>query len=485
MRGRGWARLAGAGVALGVLGLAAGAARAETLADAVALAYQSNPTLQAQRAQLRALDERYVQARAGYRPQASAAVQADYVDGSQSFFQPIKDVGASVSASQPIYSGGATSAQVRAAEADIAAGRQDLRQVEAGVVQQVIAAYVDVRRDQQALAIAQTNLDVLNRQLAETKDRFEVGQITRTDVAQARARAAAAQAQLSSAHAQLASSRAAYAAVVGQSPGELAPEAPLPGLPASVDEAFDVAARENPAILAADYAEQAAAARVAAAKAANHPTVTLRAQVGESGYYANLPLLGVTGGGLWATSVTASAVLTQPLFTGGLNSSHIREALEDDNARRIAIEAAQRQTVEAVAQSWNQLAAARANTASGAEQVSADQIAFEGVRQEADVGLRTTLDVLNAEQELRGAELALVGARHDEYLAAAKVLNAMGRLQAAALSPNLAGYDPKAAFDQVRHSGEAPWEGLVAGLDSIGAPAPPPAPAQAGGALVR
>jgi outer membrane protein len=490
--------LAAVAVALGAAGLIGGAARAETLQDAVASAYQSNPALQSQRAQLRALDESYVQARSGYRPQISASVEGDYVQNLSTYNQPMEDLTGTVSASQPIYNGGATSAETRAADADIQAGRQQLRQVEANVLQNVISAYVDVRRDQQAQAIAQTNVDVLGHQLAETRARFEVGQITRTDVAQAEARLAAAQAQLSSARAQLAVSRAAYAAVVGQSPGDLAAEPPLPGLPTSADEAFDVAARSNPAILQADFDEQAAEARVAAAKAANHPTLALRAQGGETGYFANSPALGLNGS-LWAKTITASAVFTQPLFTGGLNASHIRQALETDNAKRIAIESAQRQTVQAVAQAWNQLGAARANTTSNSEQVRADQIAYEGVKQEAAVGLRTTLDVLNAEQELRSAELALVNARHDEYLASATLLNAMGRLDAGTLAPGVRLYDPQAAFDKVKHAGETPWEGLIAGLDSIGAPAiaprpaaikpadpsaPPPPPAQAGGTVM-
>jgi outer membrane protein len=479
-----------AGLAV-ALALAGAAARAETLQDAIALAYQSNPTLQAQRAQLRALDETYVQARSGLRPQVTAGLEGDYQQNLSTYNQPVEDVAASVSATQPLYTGGQITAETRAAEADIEAGRQQLRQVEANVLQSVIGAYADVRRDQEALAIAQTNVEVLQSQLAETRARFDAGQRTRTDTAQAEARLAAAQAQLSSAKAQLAVSRAAYAAVVGQSPGDLAPPPDLPGLPASVDAAFDIAARDNPAILAADFDEQAAAARVAVAKSANHPTVGLRAQVGETGYYANDAALGLTGS-LWARSITASAVFTQPLFTGGLNQSRVRQALETDNAKRIAIEAARRQTVQSVAQAWNQLAAAHANTASNAEQASADAVAFEGVKQEAGAGLRTTLDILNAERELRSAELALADARRDEYLAGAGLLAAMGRLDVADLDPGLPAYDPQRAFDHVKRAGAVPWDGVVAGLDAIGAgPAPRPAPAsgaagpvQAGGTVM-
>lgn len=467
----------------------AGGARAETLQDAIALAYQSNPTLQVQRAQLRALDETYVQARSGLRPQVSAGVEADYQQGLSTYNTPVEDVGASVSATQPIYNGGATTAETRAAEADIQSGRQQLRQVETSVLQGVIGAYADVRRDQEALSIAQTNVNVLQNQLAETRARFDAGQRTRTDTAQAEARLAAAQAQLSSALGQLSVSRAAYAAVVGQSPGDLAPPPALPGLPASVDEAFAAAARDNPAIQGADFDEQAAAARVAAAKAANHATFGLRAQVGETGYYANDAALGLTSN-LWARSITASAVFTKPLFTGGLNESKVRQALETDTAKRIAIEAAQRQTVQQVAQAWSQVTTARANTASNAQQVQADQVAFEGVKQEASVGLRTTLDILNAEQELRSAELALTDARHDEYLADASLLAAMGRLNIAALDPAAPAYDPDRSFQRVKHAGALPWDGVVAGLDSIGAgpapaaPAGPATPGKAGGTVM-
>ena len=483
------------GVAGLCLLLQAGAARADTLGDAIALAYQTNPTLQNQRARLRALNESYVQARTGYRPQASVSVEGDYTEGPSTFQIPLKTASATLSLSQPIYTGGFTTAQVRAAEGEILAGREQLRQVEANVLQAVIQAYVDVRRDVAALAIAEENVKVLKSQLDETQARFDVRQITRTDVAQAQARLAAAQAQLSTTQAQLAISRANYTAVVGQSPGDLDAEPPLPGLPATIGQAFDAAQANNPNIIAADYAEQAAAARVAAAKAENHPTVAVRAQLGYSGSYVSTPALGLRDG-VYQSNVTASAVLTQPLFTGGLNASRIRQALEDDNSQRIGIDAARRQTQQQVSQAWNQLLAAKANTTSNEEQVRADQIAYEGTRQEAQVGLRTTLDVLNAEQELRAAQLAVVNAQHDRYVAGTSVLNAMGQLEAKALAPKTPLYDADKAFRKVKHDGAVPWEGLVSGLDSVGAPtirrhpdAPTPdaptAPAQAGGQVVQ
>jgi len=483
--------LTGALAMLGGLALCQ-AAGAESLNDALVLAYQSNPTLQGERAQLRALNEGYVQAMSGFRLQASASAEFDYTKNPSTLESEYDAASASVSLSQPIYTGGLVTAQVRAAMADILSGRQKLRQTEAQVFQSVIQAYVDVRRDQQGLKIAQDNVDVLRRQLDETQARLEVGELTRTDEAQAQARLAQAHAQLATAEAQLEVSRSNYVEVVGQSPGDLAPETPLPELPASLDLAFAGADRNSPAILAADFAERATAARVAVAKAANRPTLSVRATLGDSGvpavsepyaaYQTQIP-------GMYSQNITASAVFTQPLFTGGLNSSRIREALENDNTQRIAVEQARRQTTQAVAQAWYQLTASRANAEADERQVSADQVAFDGARQEAQGGLRTTIDVLNAEQELHQAELALVVARHDEYVAGAAVLAAMGQLEGATLLKGQAPiYDPAAPFNKVRASGASmPWDGVVKAIDGLGAPrdpATPVVPAHAGGQVL-
>jgi outer membrane protein len=491
-----------AGVAVAVLASSAGGvARADTLADAIALAYQTNPTLQSQRAQLRALDESYVQAHAGMRPQANIQAQAAYQNGPSTQDVGVTIDSANLNITQPIYTGGLATAEVRAANNDILSGRQKLRQVEGQVLQSVVQAYVDVRRDQQALAIAQENVKVLRRQLDETKARFEVGQVTRTDTAQAQARLAAAASQLSAAQSQLGVSRSNYVAVVGQSPGNLEPEPELMGLPGTVEQAFDYAGRNNPGVLSADFAERAAAARVAEAKSAFRPTISVGASIGYESSLTTAPLLGLQSGA-FDHNIQGAVTLTQPLFAGGMNASKIRQALENDNAQRIAVETAQRQTVQAVAQSWNQLLAARSAIASNQEQVRADEVAYEGVKQEAEVGLRTTLDVLNAEQELRNAQLALVDARHDQYVASANVLEAMGLLEAKALGNPVPAYDPQKSFNKVRHAGALPWDPVVAGVDALGSPgvakrptdAPatrpaieasePAAPAQAGGQVM-
>jgi outer membrane protein len=468
------------GAAFAVAGFAA---RAETLNDAIALAYQSNPTLQGGRASQRALDETYVQARAGYEP--TAGIQASVTANNSN--QPStltstpgssQSSQATLTLTQPLYTGGLVAAQVDSADAYVMAGRENLRQVEQTLLQNVIQAYVNVRRDQESLAIAQENLKMLVRQLDESKARFEVGEITRTDVAETEARVAAARAQLSTAQAQLAVSRAGYASVVGQNPGDLAPEPPLARLlPDTVDRAFDVAEHNNPQLRQADYTERGSAAKVAAAKAQTRPTVSLRASLGYTslGYPASLftPASSLTD---FSHDVSATAVVNVPLFTGGMTSSQIRQAAENNNVDRIAIEAMRRQVLLAVSQAWNQLLGARANLKANEEEVKAANIAFEGTREEAQVGLRTTLDVLITEQDLSDAQLALVNARHDEYIAAAAVLAAMGALSAQNLSVDTPLYDPKANFNRVKRAGAVPWDTAVDTIDRLAAPPKPAAP---------
>lgn len=483
-----------------IAGLGAAPAAAETLADAIALAYESNPTLQAQRATQRALDEGVVQARSGWRPTLSVSGNFGYEQtrvsglsraGTDTNGDGVPDTGVrnataedtrgtgTLTLSQPIWTGGRVGAAVSAATADVLAGRENLRRVESQVMATVIQYYVDVRRDQQSVQIRQENVEVLKRQLEESKARFEVGEITRTDVAQSEARLAASQALLQSALAQLAISRANYAAVVGQNPGELAPEPSLVAmLPGDVDKAFDVAEENNAQIRAAQYAAQASRARVAAAKAEQMPSVSIGGTLGWAGTPANADLSD------YSRDITGRATVTVPLFTGGLTTSRIRAQIERNNADRINVETARRSVLQSVTQAWNQLTAARANIGSTEQQVRAAQIAAEGTRQEQQVGLRTTIDVLNAEQELRSAQLSQVGARRDEYVAATTVLFAMGRLEASNLIPAAAKYDPSTNFKKLRFAwGWVPWEEPVGLVDSVLAPkttelkrepAPPP-----------
>lgn len=475
---------------LAILGaglVAAGAAPAwsETLADAIAQAYDTNPTLQAQRANQRVIDEEYVQARAGWRPTLNMSISGDYEDvrtpraaGGGSLFGPptVRKTNfgyLQLTFTQPIWTAGRTAAAVSAAEADVLQGRENLRRVESQVMAGVIQAYEDVRRDQQAVEIRQEDLAVLQKQLDESRARFDVGEVTRTDVAQSEAQLASAQALLESARAQLAISRANYAVLVGRNPGDLAPEPSLAYLlPKNVDDAFTIADQFNPQLRAQQYAEEASRARIAQARAQRLPRLDLQAQATYQGqpivpYYSDK----------FTRTVVGAAVVTVPLFTGGVTSSQIRQAIERNNVDRITIETDRRQVLQQVTQSWSQLTAARANITSNTEQVRAAEIAAEGTKQELDVGLRTTIDVLNADIVLRNAQLSLVVARHDEYVAAADLLLAMGRLEARDLIPSAPQYDPAANYRKLRITwGWVPWEEPIGVVDKALTYPPTPTP---------
>jgi outer membrane protein len=476
-------------------------ASAESLFDAIALAYDSNPTLQAQRATQRALDENWVQARSGYRPTVQAQGTASYLENrvpadarqsdtngdgvpdtvTSSGITEANSAAATLSLSQPLFTGGRVAANVSAAEADILAGREQLRRTEATVMQAVVQAYADVRRDQAALRIREENLRVLQRQLDESKARFEVGEITRTDVAQSEARLAAADAQFALAQSQLASSRATYAAVVGQNPGDLVGEPKFADmLPADIAQAFEAAENNNPQIRQAKYAERASNARLAGAKAERMPNLGVNASLGYNGPADPFD------SDHFSRAVRAGATVTVPLFTGGLTSSRIRAASERNNADRINVEVARRSVMQSLTQAWNQHAASKSNMTSTNEQVRAARIAAEGTRQEQQVGLRTTLDVLNAEQELRNAELSQVTAHRDEFVAASLVLAQMGLLEGPMLAPSVTRYDASANFKNNRITwGWVPWEEPIAVVDGVLTPKtveqplaapPPPAP---------
>jgi outer membrane protein len=462
-------------------------ATAETLYDAIALAYQTNPTLRAQRAELRAVDEGYVQARAGLGPNVSVSGQATYqgarVDqeslfGGKTTGNNLALTGnADLSVVQPLYSGGQTATRVDAAAADVFSGRQTLRQAEGDILQQVVVSYVDVRRDQQIVKILSEEIGALEGQLAEARAKDAVRQATRTDVAQAEARWLSARAQMLIAQGRLNASRAEYLAVVGQNPAELAPQPDLAGVPTSVDEAFEAGEHNNPGLQAAIRAEAASRARVAQAKAALRGTLALRIDVGAA------PVVPYDNRN-YDRSATAAIVFNQPLFTSGLMSSQVREAIERDNHDLLGIEVARRATVQSIAQAWEQLTSTRAALAVEDKQIEAQQAAFEGNRVEERVGLRTTIDVLNAEQELENAEVTLTQGRHDEYVARATLLNAMGVLEAQLFVPNTPVYHPEASFRRVVKLDAAPWEGAIEAIDRLGAPsrAPPKIePADSGG----
>jgi outer membrane protein len=476
IRGRGLSRGIREGLFFGVpTFLIAGAVwsvRAETLADAIALAYQSNPTLQQERAQLRALDENYVQARAGWRPTASAQITASYSQLPQANgFGGISEVNsnsgqATVGVTQPIYTGGRTAAQVRAAEADVLAGRQSLRVTEATVLQSVITAYVDVVRDQTLLTIHEHDVAVLQGETDDANARFKAGEVTATDVAQVETQLAQSRSALTAAQGQLQVDRASYAALVGQNPGHLEDPPDMPGVPSDVGAAFTIAEQESPTFLQAQLAEEASRALVAAARAADRPTVSLNANLSYSG------ALSPFSANLYNRGLTVTATVTQPIFTGGVNASLIRQALDTDTSERIGIEIARRNTVQAVSQTWNDMITDRATVTSEEDHVRVARDYFAGTQAEYTVGQRQTLDIIIAEQSLVSAELSLATARASAYSDAAALLASIGRLEARYILPGAPIYDPAESFRHVARIGSVPWEGLVAAIDNLGAPRP-------------
>ena len=462
--------------------LACGGAKAETMADAIALAYQTNPALLAQQATLRATDETWVQARAGYEPTASiqASVTTDDNSEIQNYITP--GVGqnqsstAVLTVNQPIYTGGRVARQIDAAEAGVLAGREGLRVTEETLIQNVVQAYVGVRCDQRNVQISNDNVALLESLYAEIKARFKVGDVTQTDVSQTLERVLGARAEAVAAVAALKVARATYAQVVGQMPGDLAPEPPVDNLiPKTADDAAATALVRNPQLRQALFTERESAAKLAAAKAQTRPTFSLQGSAG----YAGSSLGVATPFGRPGYDFSASAVATMPITTGGVTSSQIRQEAELNTADRDNIEIARRQVLFDVAQSWHQLDGLRESLVFQKEQVDAAKIAFEGSRQESRVGLLATLDVLIAEEDLYGAQIALSDAERDVYNASSGLLSAVGTLQVAALTPQVPQYDPEKNFKHVtRLPFWTPYEPAIAAIDKAGAPgeAAPPAP---------
>jgi outer membrane protein len=419
-----------------------GLAQAQSLTDTLVAAYESNPTLGAQRASLRQSEEGYFQARASLLPSLSASGSVGDTLDTWGGAQESDGASYGLTLNQSIYRGGRTSGSIDASLARIEAARQQLRSTEQSVLLDAVSAHMNVVRDQQVVAIRSNNVEVLAEQLRAARDRFEVGEITRTDVAQAEARLSGARAQLSAAQAALAASRAGYARVTGVEPIEPENAGPAEQAPAEFADAAEVAINRNPDLLAAQYAEQAAEYSVRVARGARLPEVGLRASVSEGREND------FSGQGRGSASITAN--VTMPIFTGGLNQSNVRQARAAADQARLSGLTVRRQVIEGASNAWNNYLAALAVIESSREAVRANEIAFEGVEQEALVGLRTTLDVLNAEQELLNSRLELVRAERDLTVASYGLLQAMGQLDAQSLGLPVEAEDVRSRFEQSR-----------------------------------
>ncbi len=390
---------------------------AETLQDAIVAAFTSNPQLAAARARQGALAEQPEQARALGRPTAEVSGAGGYDRlnfGTAAF--------ATTSATLPIWTGGRVRSAVRAATGDVAAGAQGLRDTEAAILETVIDTYADLLYNQQALEIARVGIARLDRQVTEARLRYDLGQATRTDVAQLEAQRASVAASLADAEGELERAAAAYRSAVGHDAGRLSADIPAPvALPATRDAARREAVGANPQLLRQQRIVEASAARIDQARADGAPSIDLAVSYGRGGLVAD---------GLHGFDSAAAVGLTYriPLLTGGLVSSRIREAQATNRAEQFQAEAAEREAVRATDTSWAALAAAKRRLRENRDGLSAADLALNGVRAEYGFGLRTTTDILVADQSFRGAQLAVALAQADVLIAEAALLRATGQL---------------------------------------------------------
>ena len=472
--------LAGAlGGALLLAGFA-GAARAETLSEVIAEVYRSNPDLRAAREQMLALTETYSQARAGWRPTVNAQsvlsheTDAPNTTNTSGQPSPFNSAATSLNVTQPLYTGGRALAAIEEAKRNVMSGQERLRSREQQILLAAATAYADLQLYQRMVEISRLDLDALHRQLDQTEAEQKAGDASRTDVAQARTRVSQAEADLASRRADYEIARANFIALTGLTPASLAP-APdqLAALPKTLDEAFSLAEQYNPDISAAKEQAASSQAAVEAAKAQIRPYVNLQ---GTLAYGANV---GANGNAFapGTRQVVGSVTCNMPLYSGGSVLSQIRQAKHTHNADAIGIESQRRTTVSSVAQAWTTLQLAGADIASYSAEIDSAGQAAEGMRKEQQAGYRETIEVLNADLELRNAELSLAQAHHDAFVSGVTLLARIGRLDVEVLAPGTPRTDTDKALRRAsRQIGWVPWEEGVGLIDHVAEPKMPPLP---------
>ncbi|MFL6830169.1 MAG: TolC family outer membrane protein [Sphingomicrobium sp.] len=435
-----------------IAALLSGTAAADTLRDALVSAYRTNPTLTAQREVLRATDATVAIAKAAGRPQVSGTLGLNR-DLSRSGILDTGGKGPQLSAgvdlSYPFFNGGSVRNSVRAAETRVQAGRATLRAVEGDVFTLAVTAYMDVIRDRAIVELNQNNVRVLQTNLEATRDRFEIGDLTRTDVAQSEARLQLGFGQLAQAQGRLTASEASYRQVIGHPAGQLAPPPPLPPLPPTEDEAVRIALANNPDLLAVARSAAAAGYDIRVAEAGRLPTLSGVV----SGTYVNS--LGGSEQNLPSTGTQTTAGLNArvPIFQGGLPAARVRQAQALQGQQLEQVIGTERLVISTTRAAFAAYDAAQRQIQAATVAVKANELALEGTRAEQSVGTRTVLDVLNAEQELLQSQVALVTAKHDSYVAGFQLLNAMGQAEAQDLG--LDGgplYDPLGNYRRVSNN---------------------------------
>jgi outer membrane protein len=444
---------------LAVAGWAASGASAETIGGALVKAYFSNPDINQQRAAVRATDENIPKATAGYRPTVSAQADAGIeqlnaglpalAGGSSSTFSRPRGYGLTVN--QTVWNGERTFNSVREAESGVMAARETLRNTEQNVLLDGVTFYMNVLRDTAILGLDRNNVEVLQEQLRQTRDRFTVGEVTRTDVAQAEASLAGAQATALAAQSTLQTSIANYRQTIGDEPKNLAPVKALERpLPRNLTEAIAISQVEHPAIVGSLHGVDAAELNIKVIEGALYPTVGLTGQVAQRFDETGI----VVPNRVFTGSLVAQ--ITVPIYDGGTTYASTRQAKEQLGQQELQTDLQRDKVRAAVVSAWGVNENSVSIIRSAKAQVAAAEIALAGIREEAKVGQRTTFDVLTAQQTLLNARVQLVSAQHDQVVASYAVMSAVGRLSTANLGLAATQYDPKVHFDQVKDK----WFGL-------------------------
>jgi outer membrane protein len=438
-------------------------ALADTIEAALVRAYQNNPQLNAQRAAVRATDEGVPQALSGYRPKVAVTASAGYQytdnlttqGGSPTAIvrtdihgaNPPRSAGLTVT--QTLYNGNVTANRTRAAESAVSGAREGLRVLEQTVLLNAATIYMDYLRDSAIVEVQKSNVRVLEQTLKQTRDRFNVGEVTRTDVAQSEAQLAAGKTQELQAESNLVTTRSNFRRIIGNEPENLAPGSPVDRyIPPTLPQAVELGLIENPNVTAAMYGVDVNFLQVKINEGALLPQVTLQGSVQQA--YEQTMISQRSFG------ASATAQLTIPIYQGGAEYSLIRQSKESLAQQRLNVETIRDQARANTVTAWGQLVAGKAQVASAQSQVTASEIALNGVREEAKAGQRTTLDVLNAQQALVNARVALVTAQHDRVVASYSVVNSIGRLSPQVLNLPTNTYDPSVHYQQVRDS----WFGV-------------------------
>jgi outer membrane protein len=460
----GWKRSILCGTLSSSLAILTATASAETIEGALAKAYNNNPTLNAERATVRAVDENVPQALSGYRPRVSATMEAERstTENRRNSFTPLGQPtgtviesnslttrGVGLNVSQTIFNGNRTYNEKRTAESEVLASREVLRNVEQNTLLDAAEAYMNVLYNSAILDLRRNNLKFLRAELDATRERFRAGVVTRTDVAQAEASVAGAVSEISLAEESLAAARANYREVVGEEAQSLSAGRAIDRLlPKTLPEAVDLSLRDHPAIKAALHGADAASLRVKSIESELLPTLSVQGNV--SAYLD--PQVNVQR----TRSASLLGVLTVPIYEGGGTYSRARQAKETYGARRLEADAKRNEVRAAVVSSWATLASAKSQIASATAQIDAAGLALAGVQEELKVGERTTNDVLDAQLTLLTAQTFLVQAQRDRIVASYSLLAAVGGLTADRLALKVQRYNPSTHYNQVRDK----WWGL-------------------------